>query len=148
MNQYQDPENLEFKRLAIEALDLSSKESQLKEKRKAIEAAFSLNEGYSSIDVSSSRSYSVGDISDLLSDTESNLSRSPSINGLEDLSGSNVMKLERTLEEKKFYINKNRELFSELWREDNYDPFLTDLGNQIFRGEQEIQQLEEEKKKY
>ena len=32
LNQYQDPENLEFKRLAIEALDLSSKESQLKEK--------------------------------------------------------------------------------------------------------------------
>ncbi len=92
LNQYQDPENLEFKRLAIEALDLSSKESQLKEKRKAIEAAFPLNEGYSSTDVSSS-SYSVGDISDLLSDTELNLSRSPSINGLEDLSGSNVMKL-------------------------------------------------------
>ncbi|WCR56387.1 MAG: hypothetical protein PG979_000444 [Rickettsia asembonensis] len=34
LNQYQDPENLEFKRLAIEALDLSSKESQLKEKGK------------------------------------------------------------------------------------------------------------------
>ncbi|MCC8406203.1 MAG: autotransporter domain-containing protein [Rickettsia endosymbiont of Sceptobius lativentris] len=145
-NQYQDPENLEFKRLAIEALDLSLKESQLKEKRKAIEAAFSLNEGYSSTDVSSSRSYSVGGISDLLSDTELNLSPSPSINGLEDLSGSNVIKLERTLEEKKFYINKNRELFSELWCEDNYDPFLTDLGNRIFKGEQEIQKLEEEKK--
>ncbi|WP_040256713.1 autotransporter outer membrane beta-barrel domain-containing protein [Rickettsia hoogstraalii] len=43
-------------------------------------------------------------------------------------------------------INKNLELFSELWREDNYDPFLTDLGNQIFKGEQEIQKLEEEKK--
>lgn len=91
LNQYQDPENPEFERLAIEALDLSSKESQLKEKRKAIGEAFSLNEGYSSTDVSSS--YSVGNISDLFSNTESNLSRSPSINGLEDLSGSNVMKL-------------------------------------------------------
>ncbi|MCC8462281.1 MAG: autotransporter domain-containing protein [Rickettsia endosymbiont of Ecitomorpha arachnoides] len=84
LNQHQDPENLEFKRLTIEALDLSSKESQLKEKRKAIEAAFSLNEGYSSTDVSSSRSYSVGGISDLLRDTELNLSPSPSINGLKD----------------------------------------------------------------
>ena len=52
LNQYQDPENLEFKRLAIEARDLSSKESQLKENRKAIEAAFSLNEEYLSTDVS------------------------------------------------------------------------------------------------
>jgi outer membrane autotransporter protein len=86
LNQYQDPENLEFQRLAIEALDLSSKESQLKEKRKAIEAGFSLNEEYSSTDVSSSRSYSVGDISSLLSDTESNLSRSPSVSSLNSLS--------------------------------------------------------------
>ncbi|ALN40754.1 cell surface protein [Rickettsia rhipicephali] len=93
LNQYQDPENLEFKRLAVEARDLSSKESQLKEKRKAIEAAFSLNEEYSSTDVSISRSYSIGDISSLLSDAESNLSRSPSVSGLEDLNNSNVMKL-------------------------------------------------------
>lgn len=93
MNQYQDLENLEFKRLAIEARDLSSKESQLKEKRKAIEAAFSLNEEYSSTDVSISRSYSIGDISSLLSDAESNLSRSSSVSGLEDLNNSNVMKL-------------------------------------------------------
>ncbi|MFV9901420.1 MAG: autotransporter domain-containing protein [Rickettsia conorii subsp. raoultii] len=93
LNQYQDPENLEFKRLAIEARDLSSKESQLKEKRKAIEAAFSLNEEYSSTDVSISRSYSIGDISSLLSDAESNLSRSSSVSGLEDLNNSNVMKL-------------------------------------------------------
>ena len=122
------------------------KQSKLEQDIKAIDPLFQVA-GYSDTGSSElSRSYSVGDISDLLSDTESNLSRSPSINGLEDLSGSNVMKLERTLEEKKFYINKNRELFSELLREDNYDPFLTDLGNQIFRGEQEIQQLEEEKK--
>ncbi|WP_041404450.1 autotransporter domain-containing protein [Rickettsia massiliae] len=93
LNQYRDPENLEFKRLAVEARDLSSKESQLKEKRKAIEAAFSLNEEYSSTDVSISRSYSIGDISSLLSDAESNLSRSPSVSGLEDLNNSNVMKL-------------------------------------------------------
>lgn len=146
LNQYQDPENLEFQRLAIEALDLSSKESQLKEKRKAIEAGFSLNEEYSSTDVSSSSSYSVGDISSLLSDTESNLSRSPSVSSLNDLSSSNIMKLKTTLEGKKFYINKNQKLFLELWRKDNYDPLLTDLGNQIFKGEQEIQKLEEEKK--
>ena len=93
LNQYQDPENLEFKRLAVEAQDLSSKESQLKEKREAIEAAFSLNEEYSSTDVSISRSYSFGNISSLLSDAESNLSRSPSVSGLKDLSNSNVMKL-------------------------------------------------------
>ncbi|ARD87447.1 autotransporter outer membrane beta-barrel domain-containing protein [Rickettsia amblyommatis] len=93
LNQYQDPENLEFKRLAIEALDLPSKESQLKEKRKATEAVFSLNEEYPSTDVSISRSYSIGDISSLLSDAESNLSRSPSVSGLEDLNNSNVMKL-------------------------------------------------------
>lgn len=79
LNQYQDPENLEFKRLAIEARDLSSKESQLKEKRKAMEAAFSLNKEYSSTDVSMSRSYSIGDISSVPSDAESNLSRSPSV---------------------------------------------------------------------
>ncbi|MFV0250751.1 MAG: autotransporter domain-containing protein [Rickettsia aeschlimannii] len=93
LNQYQDPENLEFKRLAIEARDLSSKESQLKEKRKTREATFSLNKEYSSTDVSISRSYSIGDISSLLSDAESNLYCSPSVSGLEDLNNSNVMKL-------------------------------------------------------
>ncbi|BDU60021.1 hypothetical protein FLA4_04310 [Candidatus Rickettsia kotlanii] len=92
LNQYQDPENLEFKQLAIEARDLSSKESQLKEKRQVIEAAFSLNED-SSTDVSISRSYLIDDISSVLSDAESNLSRSPSVSDLEDLNNSNVMKL-------------------------------------------------------
>ncbi len=92
LNQYQDPENLEFKRLAMEALDLSSKESQLKQKRKAIEAEFSLNEKSSSTDVSI-RSYSIDDISGVLSDAESNLSHSPSVSGLEDLNNSNVMQL-------------------------------------------------------
>ncbi|MFA1688773.1 autotransporter domain-containing protein [Candidatus Rickettsia barbariae] len=93
LNQYQDSENLEFKRLAMEALDLSSKESQLKQKRKAIEAEFSLNEKSSSTDVSILRSCSIDDISGVLSDAESNLSRSPSVSGLEDLNNSNVMQL-------------------------------------------------------
>lgn len=139
---------------SLEALDLAgSVSSQLKqaEHKWVLSLSSSVNSLLSNEDEQNhefeipklSLSFSFGSLN---IDTESNLSRSPSINGLEDLSGSNVMKLERTLEEKKFYINKNRELFSELWREDNYDPFLTDLGNQIFRGEQEIQQLEEEKK--
>nr|WP_231921124.1 autotransporter outer membrane beta-barrel domain-containing protein [Rickettsia japonica] len=93
LDQYQDPENPEFKRLAMEALDLSSKESQLKAKRKTIAAEFSLNEKSSSTDVSILRSYSIDDISSALSDAESNLSRSPSVSGLEDLNNSNVMKL-------------------------------------------------------
>ncbi|WP_103897438.1 autotransporter domain-containing protein [Rickettsia fournieri] len=93
LDQYQDPENPEFKRLAMEALDLSSKESQLKAKRKTIAAEFSLNEKSSSTDVSILRSYSIDDISSVLSDAESNLSRSPSVSGLEDLNNSNVMKL-------------------------------------------------------
>ncbi|AEK74057.1 autotransporter domain-containing protein [Rickettsia conorii subsp. heilongjiangensis] len=93
LDQYQDPENPEFKRLAMEALDLSSKESQLKAKRKTIAAEFSLNEKSSSTDVSILRSYSIDDISSVISDAESNLSRSPSVSGLEDLNNSNVMKL-------------------------------------------------------
>ncbi|KJV81648.1 autotransporter beta-domain protein [Rickettsia hoogstraalii str. RCCE3] len=139
---------------SLEALDLAgSVSSQLKqaEYKSVLSPSSSVNSLLSNEDEQNhefeipklSLSFSFGSLS---SDAESNLSRSPSINGLEDLSGSNIMKLERTLEEKKFYINKNLELFWELWREDNYDPFLTDLGNQIFKGEQEIQKLEEEKK--
>ncbi|EAA25910.1 autotransporter domain-containing protein [Rickettsia sibirica] len=111
LNQYQDPENLEFKRLAMEALDLSSKESQLKQKRKAIEAEFSLNEKSSSTDVSILRSYSIDDISGVLSDAESNLSRSPSVSGLEDLNNSNVMQLgELKSKHEKIANDYNKEL--------------------------------------
>ncbi|AEV91716.1 autotransporter domain-containing protein [Rickettsia slovaca] len=110
LNQYQDPENLEFKRLAMEALDLSSKKSQLKEKRKAIEAEFSLNEKSSSTDVSI-RSYSIDDISGVLSDAESNLSRSSSVSGLEDLNNSNVMQLgELKSKHEKIANDYNKEL--------------------------------------
>ncbi|QWB85981.1 hypothetical protein JRD95_00022 [Rickettsia parkeri] len=111
LNQYQDPENLEFKRLAMEALDLSSKESQLKQKRKAIEAEFSLNEKSSSTDVSILRSYSIDNISGVLSDAESNLSRSPSVSGLEDLNNSNVMQLgELKSKHEKIANDYNKEL--------------------------------------
>ncbi|HJD53916.1 MAG TPA: autotransporter domain-containing protein [Rickettsia endosymbiont of Proechinophthirus fluctus] len=111
LNQCQDPENLEFKRLAMEALDLSLKESQLKEKRKAIEAEFSLNEKSSSTDVSILRSYSIDDISSVLSDAESNLSRSPSVSGLEDLNNSNVMQLgELKSKHEKIANDYNKEL--------------------------------------
>ncbi|WP_016769794.1 autotransporter domain-containing protein [Rickettsia sibirica] len=111
LNQYQDPENLEFKRLAMEALDLSSKESQLKQKRKAIEAEFSLNEKSSSTDVSILRSYSIDDISGVLSDAESNLSRSPSVSALEDLNNSNVMQLgELKSKHEKIANDYNKEL--------------------------------------
>ena len=112
LNQYQDPENLEFKRLAMEALDLSSKESQLKEKRKA-------NEKSSSTDVSILRSYSIDDISSVLSDAESNLSRSPSVSGLEDLNNSNVMKLgelkskhEKIADDYKAKVTESKPVFS------------------------------------
>ncbi|QQV74490.1 hypothetical protein H6P87_00023 [Rickettsia tillamookensis] len=144
LNQYQDPENLEFKRLAIEALDLSSKESQLKEKRKAIEAAFSLNEGYSSTDVSSSRSYSAGDISDLLSNTESNLSRSPSINGLEDLSGSNVMKLGKLKSEHEKIANDYKAKELELDTLNHDDPKFKKLMLEVFEMSKEKIWLEGE----
>lgn len=110
LNQYQDPENLEFKRLAMEALDLSLKESQLKAKRKAIGAEFSLNEKSSSTDVSI-RSYSIDDISSVLSGAESNLSRSPSVSGLEDLNNSNVMQLgELKSKHEKIANDYNKEL--------------------------------------
>lgn len=151
LNQYQDPENLEFKRLAIEALDLSSKESQLKEKRKAIGAAFSLNEGYSSTDVSSS--YSVGNISDLLSNTESNLSRSPSINVLEDLSGSNVMKLGKLKSEHEKIANDYKAKELELDTLNHDDPKFKKLMLEVFEMskekiwlEGEIQHLDTESK--
>ncbi|MFP3012958.1 MAG: autotransporter domain-containing protein [Rickettsia sp.] len=143
LNQYQDPENLEFKRLAIEVLDLSSKESQLKEKRKAIEAAFPLNEGYSSTDVSSSR-YSVGDISDLLSDTELNLSRSPSINGLEDLSGSNVMKLGKLKSEHEKIANDYKAKELELDTLNHDDPKFKKLMLEVFEMSKEKIWLEGE----
>lgn len=111
LNQYQDPENLEFKRLAMEALDLSLKESQLKGKRKAIEAEFSLNEKSSSTDVSILRSYSIDDISSVLSGAESNLSRSPSVSSLEDLNNSNVMQLgELESKHEKIANDYNKEL--------------------------------------
>ncbi len=140
----QDPENLEFKRLAIKVLDLSSKESQLKEKRKAIEAAFSLNEGYSSIDVLSSRSYSVGDIRDLLSDTELNLSRSPSINGLEDLSGSNVIKLGKLKSEHEKIANDYKAKELELDTLNHDDPKFKKLMLEVFEMSKEKIWLEGE----
>ncbi len=141
LNQYQDQdlENLEFKRF----LDLSSKESQLKEKRKAIEAAFPLNEGYSSTDVSSSR-YSVGDISDLLSDTELNLSRSPSINGLEDLSGSNVMKLGKLKSEHEKIANDYKAKELELDTLNHDDPKFKKLMLEVFEMSKEKIWLEGE----
>lgn len=138
LNQYQDPENLEFKRLAIEALDLSSKESQLKEKRKAIGAAFSLNEGYS---VSSSYS---GDISNLLSNIESNLSRSPSINGLEDLSGFNVMKLGKLKSEHEKIANDYKAKELELDTLNHDDPKFKKLMLEVFEMSKEKIWLEGE----
>jgi|GEM_PF-3502573 len=45
------------------------------------------------------------------------------------------------------FLNEGRLIsFSELWRKNNDAPLLTDLGNQIFKGEKEIQKLEEDKK--
>ncbi|ABY71960.1 autotransporter domain-containing protein [Rickettsia rickettsii] len=107
LNQYQDPENLEFKRLAMEALDLSLKESQLKAKRKAIGAEFSLNEKSSSTDVSI-RSYSIDDISSVLSGAESNLSRSPSVSGLEDLNNMQLGELKSKKELELDTLNKEK----------------------------------------
>ncbi|WP_016917313.1 autotransporter outer membrane beta-barrel domain-containing protein [Rickettsia honei] len=115
LNQYQDPENLEFKRLAMEALDLSSKESQLKEKRKAIEAEFSLNEKSSSTDVSILRSYSIDDISNVLSDAESNLSHSPSVSGLDNLNKEKIWlegKIKHLDTESKPKVTESKPVFS------------------------------------
>ncbi|WP_392505833.1 autotransporter domain-containing protein [Rickettsia sp. 2024-CO-Wats] len=117
----QDPENLEFKQLAIEARDLSSKESQLKEKRQAIEAAFSLNEEYSSTDVSISRSYSIDDIT-----------RSPSVSGLEDLNNSNVMKLGGLKSKHEKIANDCKAKELELDTLNHDDPKFKKLRSEVF----------------
>ncbi|WP_017443490.1 autotransporter outer membrane beta-barrel domain-containing protein [Rickettsia gravesii] len=147
LDQYQDPENLEFKRLTIEARDLSSKESQLKEKRKAMEAAFSLNEEYSSTDVAIARSYSIGDISSLLSDAESNLSRSPSVSGLEDLNNSNVMKLGELKSKYEKIANDYKAKELELDTLNHDDPKFKKLGLEVFEISKEKIWLEGEIKR-
>lgn len=99
---------------SLEALDLAgSVSSQLKqaEYKSVLSPSSSVNSLFSNEDEQNhefeipklSLSFSFGSLN---SDAESNLSRSPSINGLEDLSGSNIMKLERTLEEKKILEDK------------------------------------------
>lgn len=52
-------------------------------------------------------------------------------------------KLESKLEETTFYNNRNLELFSAIWREDNNDPLLTELGQQITAQDNVIVKLKE-----
>ncbi|MEG8230798.1 autotransporter domain-containing protein [Candidatus Rickettsia tasmanensis] len=91
-----------------------------------------------------SRSYSIDDISSVLSDAESNLSRSPSVSGLEDLNNSNVMKLGELKSKHEKIANDYKAKKLELDTLNHDDPKFKKLRLEVFEMSKEKIWLEGE----
>ncbi|MEY4463715.1 MAG: hypothetical protein RLZZ81_686 [Pseudomonadota bacterium] len=129
-NQCEDDPKLE--ELAIKHLDLQKKQSKLEQDIKAIDPLFQVARYSDTGDSELSRSYSVDDISSLLSDTELNLSRSSSVSSLNDLSSSNIMKLGKLKSKHEKIANdyKAKELELDTLNQD--DPKFKELMLEVF----------------